>query len=348
MRKRPYRETIRLKRHFIFRLSNFLFFVLILLFIYGRNLRFGVEGHLRLLDIFDLDVVCAEVGHVRGGALTVLRCVLLHFILDREVLDDHIVRVGSTELTCELAAKEGNLHADVLARLVLILLAVFVMADEGDVIEQGILVAVLLDFRSRCLRRIIECSHVGIVILVLIGHFLHAELNALRQVLLEVHNDLNLSFFDVLGVTAPLRLRRAVNEQDLAVLLERSPVLAVHRVLIYGVLILVRRLANRADDVAVQGCFLICIVLRIGSQQSEEAGAGELTNVSDRCLLAVIKRKHAVLIEGNLHVDILFVNVFAVFIHDMEAELHLLRRLGALRDGRLLDGGLRNRLEALG
>ena len=348
MRKRPYRETIRLKRHFIFRLSNFLFFVLILLFIYGRNLRFGVEGHLRLLDVFDLDVVCAEVGHVCGGALAVLRCVLLHFILYREVLDDHIVRVGRTELTCELAAEEGNLHTDVLARLVLVLLAVFVVADEGDVIEQGILVAVLLDFRSRCLRCVIERSHIRVVILVLVGHFLHAELNALRQVLLEVHNDLDLSFFDVLGVTASLRLRRAVNEQDFTVLLERGPVLAVHRVLIHSVLILVRRLADRADDVAVQGCFLICIVLRIGSQQSEKTGAGELANVSDRCLLAVIECKHAFLIKGNLHVCILLVDVFAVFVNDMEAELHLLRRLSALRNGRLLDGGLRNRLEALG
>ena len=264
------------------------------------------------------------------------------------MLDDHIVRIGRTELTCELAAEEGNLHADVLARLVLVLLAVFVVTDEGDVIEQGILVAVLLDFRSGCLRRVIKRGHVGVIILVLVGHFLHAELDALRQVLLEVHNDLNLTLFDVLGVIAPLHLRCTVNKQDLAILLERGPVLAVHRVFINGVLILVRRLANRADDVAVQGCFLICIVLRIGSQQSEKTGAGELTNVSDRCLLAVIECKHAFLIEGNLHVDILFVDVFAVFIHDMEAELHLLRRLGALRDGRLLNGGLWNRLEGLG
>ena len=128
------------------------------------------------------------------------------------MLDDHIVRIGRTELTCELAAEEGNLHADVLARLVLVLLAVFVVTDEGDVIEQGILVAVLLDFRSGCLRRVIERSHVGVVILVLVSHFLHAELDALRQILLEVHDDLDLSFFDVLGVTAPLRLRCAVNE----------------------------------------------------------------------------------------------------------------------------------------
>ena len=264
------------------------------------------------------------------------------------MLDDHIVRVGRTKLTCELAAEEGNLHADVLARLVLVLLAVFVVADEGDVIEQGILVAVLLDFRRGCLRGVIKRSHVRVVILIFVGHFLHAELNALRQVLLEVHNDLDLSFFDVLGVTASLRLRRAVNEQDFTVLLERGPVLAVHRVLIHSVLILVRRLADRADDVAVQGCFLICIVLRIGSQQSEKTGAGELANVSDRCLLAVIECEHAVLIEGNLHVCILLVDVFAVFVNDMEAELHLLRRLGALRNGRLLDGGLRNRLEGLG
>ena len=264
------------------------------------------------------------------------------------MLDDHIVRVGRTELTCELAAEEGNLHADVLARLVLVLLTVFVVADEGDVVEQGILVAVLLDFRSRCLRGVIECGHVGVVILVFVGHFLHAEFNALRQLLLEIHDDLDLSFFDVLGVTASLRLRRAVNEQDLAVLLERGPVLAVHRVFIHGVLILVRRLADRADDVAVQGCFLICIVLRIGLQQSEKTGAGELANVSDRCLLAVIKREHAFLIEGNLHVGILLVDVFAVFVHDMEAQLHLLRRLGALRNGRLFYGGLRNRLEGLG
>ena len=264
------------------------------------------------------------------------------------MLDDHIVRVGRTELTCELAAEEGNLHADVLARLVLVLLAVFVVADEGDVIEQGILVAVLLDFRRGCLRGVIKRSHVRVVILIFVGHFLHAELNALRQVLLEVHNDLDLSFFDILSVTASLRLRRAVNEQDFAVLLERSPVLAVHRVLIHSVLILVRRLADRADDIAVQGCFLICIVLRIGSQQSEEAGAGEFANVSDRCLLAVIKRKHAFLIEGNLHVCILLIDIFTVFVHDVEAELHLLRRLGALRDGRLLNGGFRNRLEGLG
>ena len=256
------------------------------------------------------------------------------------MLDDHIVRIRRTELTCELAAEEGNLHADVLARLVLVLLAVFVVTDEGDVIEQGILVAVLLDFRSGCLRSVIERGHVRVVILVFVGHFLHAELDALRQVLLEVHNDLNLSFFDVLGVAASLRLRCAVNEQDLAVLLERGPVLAIHRVFINGMLILVRRLADCADDVAVQGRFLICIVLRIGSQQSEKTGAGELANVSDRCLLAVIECKHTVLIEGNLHVDILLVDLFAVFVHDMEAQLHLLRRLGALRNGRLLDSGL--------
>ena len=256
------------------------------------------------------------------------------------MLDDHIVRVGGTELTCELAAEEGNLHADVLARLVLVLLAVFVMADEGDVIEQGILVAVLLDFRSGCLRCVIQRRHIGVVILVLVGHFLHAELDTLRQFLFEIDDDLDLTLFDILGVAVALRLRCAVNEQDLAVLLERGPVLAIHRVFIHGMLILVRRLADRADDVAVQGRFLICIVLRIGSQQSEKTGAGELANVSDRCLLAVIECEHTVLIEGNLHVDILLVDVFAVFVHDMEAQLHLLHRLGALRNGRLLNGGL--------